>query len=173
MSFKKLLLAASLALVGCPAEDGGGEDGAGTGSSGGSGSGGAMCEPGLIEACLCTDGTPSTQVCLADGSGFSACDCVGMSGSGGGSDGSTGSEGGSATSGDGSSDDGAADSGSGGDSTGSMPECDGSHPLVEGDLRYCEMGNCYCGDFTVRPPFDVCYAMDIADACCPVDVVCY
>jgi hypothetical protein len=38
-------------------------------------------------------------------------------------------------------------------------------------LRY-EGGSCYCGDPRADPPLDVCYAMDLADACCPVDVVC-
>ena len=50
--------------------------------------------------------------------------------------------------------------------------CMGSHPLVEGDMRFCEPGACYCGDPQADPPLDVCYAVDRADACCPVDVVC-
>jgi hypothetical protein len=49
----------------------------------------------------------------------------------------------------------------------------GSHPLVEGDLRYCEAGSCYCGDLSMKPPLDACYAEAIADPCCPVELECY
>lgn len=179
-----LLLSLPLCLFGC---SGGKDDNAGSTAaddSSGSGSGGATCTPGVIDACLCPDMSPSTQICFADGSGFSACDCVGMSGPGEDSGDSAVTGGGSATSDDGSSSDSGSTGGStstsstsstssGNESTGPAPECDGSHPLVDGDLRYCEAGDCYCGDFMVEPPFDVCYAMDIAEACCPVDVVCY
>ena len=164
-------------VAGCPSEEAGDTDGedteAATGgtssgptsSSTATGTGGPACMPGEIQECTCTDGSMSDQICLADGSGFSACDCVGgttepQTGSG--------EDSGSGDSGSGE------DSGSGsGSSTGPMPECDGAHPLVEGDLRYCEKGNCYCGDFSVEPPFDVCFTMDIAEACCPVEVMCY
>lgn len=134
-------------------------------------SGGQSCTPGEIGACLCPGDTPSTQICLADGSGFSACDCVGMSGPDDGSGGPASSGGIETTSGEPTGGD--VDESSGGSSGGPPPECDGSHPLVDGDLRYCEEGHCYCGDFSVMPPFDVCYAMAIAEPCCPVEVVCY
>lgn len=53
-------------------------------------------------------------------------------------------------------------------------ECGGgSHPLVEGDLRYCEEGHYYCGDLMMKPPIDVCYAVTVADPCCPIDLKCY
>ena len=51
--------------------------------------------------------------------------------------------------------------------------CMGSHPIVEGDMRTCEPGSCYCGDLAADPPLDTCFAMDQAEACCPVEVVCY
>jgi hypothetical protein len=171
-------------LAGCPGEESGDTDaddtdpGTGgteatsagpTGSTTAMATGGEMCTPGEIEECSCTDGSTSDRICLSDGSGFSACDCVGgttepQTGS---SDDSGSSEGGSGESSGGG-------SGSGSSTGEPMPECDGSsHPLVDGDLRYCEAGNCYCGDFSVKPPFDVCYPMDIAEPCCPVEVECY
>lgn len=184
MTFRKLLL--PFLVLGCPA-DGDSSEGADTGGTGGtsgtagtggsSSSAGENCMPGLVEACLCPDGGASTQVCLADGSGFSACDCVGVTTMDDDSVGSmtspesTDSTPDTATE---STDEGPAESGSDGSSTGPAPECDGSsHPLVEGDLRYCEAGNCYCGDFSVKPPFDLCYPEAIAAPCCPVEVVCY
>lgn len=56
-----------------------------------------------------------------------------------------------------------------------MAICNGSHPLLRDTppQRYCAPGNCYCGDLTVTPPIDSCYPMEVADACCPVDIVCY
>jgi hypothetical protein len=176
MTFQELFVALAFCVLGCsPDQDGndGAETEPGTAGTTGSSSGGESCMPGQIDACLCPDGTPSTQICLADGSDFSACDCVSATGEDD-SGGSSGSGGVSGTSDDGSSDEGPADSGTGGSSTGGPPpECDGEHPLVDGELRYCEAGNCYCGDFSVEPPFDVCYVEAIAEACCPVDVVCY
>ncbi|MBO6934852.1 MAG: hypothetical protein JJ863_07750 [Deltaproteobacteria bacterium] len=44
--------------------------------------------------------------------------------------------------------------------------CMGTHPLVDGDRRYCEAGDCYCG----TP--DNCYPAATAAACCMVDPVC-
>jgi len=41
------------------------------------------CTPGEKIACECPDGTPSTQTCKDDGSGFGDCECSGESGSGG------------------------------------------------------------------------------------------
>jgi hypothetical protein len=167
-------------LAACPGEESGDTDGsadteASSGTSVGptsstttSGTGGETCTPGEIQECACTDGSMSDQICLSDGSAFSACDCVGGTtepATGSGSEDSGSSEGGSS---EGSS------SGSESSTGEPMPECDGSsHPLVDGDLRYCERGNCYCGDFSVEPPFDVCYPMDIAEPCCPVEVECY
>jgi hypothetical protein len=123
--------------------------------------------------CACPDGSSSTQICLSNGSGYSACACVGMTtaddqGRSGSSEGSSGSSGSGATDGDSS-----GTSTDGGSTQGPAPECDGAHPLVDGELRYCEPGNCYCGDFSVDPPFDVCYAPEIAESCCPVEVECY
>lgn len=44
------------------------------------------CEENTVKACLCDDGTGSTQVCASDGSKWSACTCEsGGAGSGGGS----------------------------------------------------------------------------------------
>lgn len=176
-----LFLTLALAPLGCTNEndDTSTSTGTSTGTSGDL-TGGNSCVPGEIAACLCPDDTPSTQICLADGSDYSACDCIGtMTGGGTGTGGDTSSGGGTGDStGSTTSDDGSTDGTSvtddGGTSTGGPPpECDGSHPLVEGDLRYCEQGFCYCGDFMVDPPFDVCYAAEIAEPCCPVDVVCY
>ena len=50
--------------------------------------------------------------------------------------------------------------------------CMAQHPLVEGDRRYCEPGSCYCGDLDRVPPLDACYDASVAEACCPVAVVC-
>jgi hypothetical protein len=55
---------------------------------------------------------------------------------------------------------------------GGMVICMGQHPLVEGDRRYCETGSCYCGDLDREPPLDACYDASVAEACCPVAVVC-
>jgi hypothetical protein len=173
MTLHKLFLALALGLSGCsPNEAGDAGDGSSGTSATGSSSGGESCIPGEIQACLCPDESASTQICLADGSDFSACDCVSATSNADDSAGS-GSGGTSETTGDASTGEGTTDGGTTGASTGPAPECDGSHPLVDGDLRFCEAGNCYCGDFSVRPPFDVCYAMEIAEPCCPVEVVCY
>ena len=176
------LVAFFVASLGCPAEDSaegdtdtttGGTTGVAPTTTGSTTSttaaettstGQPVCEPGALEACACADGTSSNQICLADGSGFSACDCVGVGTTAGGD--SSGSSDGSS----GMSSDAASDTGSTGEPP---PECDGAHPIVEGDLRFCERGNCYCGVFDVEPPFDTCYPMDIAEPCCPVEVVCY
>ena len=186
MTFHKVLLALPLLALGCPADDDdANEDGADTGGSTGTEEGGTntptdsgeSCTPGQVEACLCPDMSGSTQICLSDGSGFSACDCVGGDDDEGSADSASSAEssGGGETSASGSSDEGVGDSGTeAGASEGPMPECDGSsHPLVDGDLRYCEPGNCYCGDFSVDPPYDTCYMEAIAEPCCPVEVVCY
>lgn len=181
MTLPRLLALVPVLLFACSTEGAGDDDGAGTASDESStgdpgGTEGGGCTPGEVQACLCPDQSGSTQVCLADGSGYSACDCVGDSGADDDSAGTTeASDGAAETSSAGSSDDGAVDGGSdSGTTAGPMPECDGSsHPLVDGDLRYCEPGNCYCGDFSVDPPYDTCYVMEIAEPCCPVEVVCY
>jgi|GEM_PF-6136493 len=58
-------------------------------------------------------------------------------------------------------------------SGGPGPACTGSHPIVDGEMRYCERGDCYCADFEARPVIEFCFPADIAEPCCPVDVVCY
>lgn len=162
----------SLVALGCPVEEDPGDGANAATSSSGSGASSESgmvesCTPGEIDACLCPGDIPSTQICLADGSGFSACDCVPSSDSSDGGDGTTTSSGDTTSAG-------MTDTGDGSSSSGGPPpECNGEHPLVEGDLRYCERAFCYCGDFSFDPPFDDCYAMEIAEACCPVDVVCY
>src|SRR5688500_15317972 len=47
--------------------------------------------------------------------------------------------------------------------------CNGTHPLVRSaePTRYCDPGNCYCGDLSRTPPLDACYPMGVSDACCP------
>ena len=52
--------------------------------------------------------------------------------------------------------------------------CNGTHPLVRTTppTRYCAPGTCSCGDLAMDPPLDVGYPMDVADACCPVAIVC-
>ena len=121
---------------------------------------------------------------MPDGSGYSACECGGTTTATSTSAGSTSTStagttaGSEETAGRGSSEGGgsgtSAADGSG-SSEGPPPECNGSHPLVEGDLRYCERGHCYCGDLDAMPPVDVCYATEIAEACCPegIELVCY
>ena len=37
----------------------------------------SVCTPGAARSCLCADGTVGSQVCLNDGSGFTACACGG------------------------------------------------------------------------------------------------
>lgn len=44
--------------------------------------------------------------------------------------------------------------------------CTGTHPLLDGSRRYCESGDCFCGD-----P-DNCFPMEIASTCCSVTPVC-
>lgn len=183
MTWRALALTMPLFLLACVTTDAGdtgagssgSESGSTSASGGSSGSSSESCMPGEIDACLCPDQTPSTRICLADGMSYSECDCTGGSATTASStESATSAEttGPSESSGDGSSE--GSDSGTDASSSeGPPPECDGSHPLVDGDLRYCEMGNCYCGDFSVRPAFDVCYAEDIAQPCCPVEVVCY
>lgn len=53
--------------------------------------------------------------------------------------------------------------------------CIGDHPEVEGEMRFCLEGHCYCGNFEVEPPIDVCYGEMVADVCCPGDIIleCY
>jgi hypothetical protein len=178
MNARALLISIAFCALGCSAE-GDGDSGANEASSGGQ-----SCDPGLISECTCTDGSMSTQTCMPDGSGYSECECGGgtttSSSTSAGSMATTttgmsaGSEDTAGASTDaGSGDTSAADGSS--SSEGPPPECNGSHPLVEGDLRYCERGHCYCGDLEAMPPVDVCYAMEIAEACCPdgIELVCY
>lgn len=56
-----------------------------------------VCAPGKAETCTCPGGTPSSQACKADGTGYEACQCgaAGGGGSGGGASGAAGSGGGS------------------------------------------------------------------------------
>jgi hypothetical protein len=174
MRTKSLALVA-LFLLACPGDADDGDTAAD------SGSGGVMCDPGIIQDCACPDGSQSMQTCNAEGTGFSACECGGTEGATSAGSTSSSTSGGTTTSAGSTADTGEGSSGGGSDSGGQDSssdggiECMGSHPLVEGDLRYCERGDCYCGDLQARPPVDVCYAMDIAEACCPegIELVCY
>jgi hypothetical protein len=47
------------------------DDNGGSGGAGGSGA----CPQGQIASCACDDGSPGEKACLADGSGYGACDC--------------------------------------------------------------------------------------------------
>lgn len=82
----------------------GGAGGAGgIGGAGGLGSGGAgekVCVPGKQDECACPGGTKGVQACLADGSGYSACECAGAGGAGG-AGGATGGAGGAVPCGNG------------------------------------------------------------------------
>jgi len=171
MRLHSLSFSLAVVLFGCSVNDDT-DDGADTdpAASTSASSGGQICEPGQIEACLCPGDSPSTQICLGDGSGYSECDCVGMMSA----TGSGGSTGPGTTNGADESTSGGPQDTEGDSSTGGPPpECDGVHPTVEGDLRFCERGFCYCEDLTVEPAFDTCYPADIAEPCCPVEVVCY
>ena len=191
------------ALAGCPASDDASSDsGAMTEgeATAGSDGGDATCTPGAQVACVCTSGDQGIQICNEDGSAFDACDC-GDGTSGGTSVGGTDGDGTTTSAADDGSSGGDTmmpDTGAQACTPG-VPEpcdcpngpgfqrcnemgelgecmcCDGTHPLVEGDLRYCEMGDCYCGALQANPPIDVCYDQMMAELCCPGDIelVCY
>ncbi len=190
-------------LAGCPvSEDASTDSGAMTesDSTAGSDDGDTTCTPGAQVACVCTSGDQGIQICNADGSAFDACDC-GEDTSGGTSSGSpddTGTTTAVADDSSGGSDSSTSDTGMDMctpgvpepcdcpngpgfrrcDDVGELGEClccEGTHPLVEGDLRYCEAGDCYCGALRAIPPIDVCYDQMVADLCCPgdIDLVCY
>lgn len=182
MSHRTSALILTLCLFGCPA-DGEGDDAAGTGETDPT-SGGGGCTPGEVSPCACPDGTQSQQTCAADGNAFGACACGGSTdstttASSSSTTASTTTDPSSTTTGTdeesgGSSDAGSSESGTAaGSSDGPTPECTGSHPIVEGEMRYCEEGNCYCNDTVSPVPSESCFPEDIADACCAVELVCY
>lgn len=172
-----------LCLLGCATE--GGDEGAGTMATEETG-GGNGCTPGAINPCACPDGTQSQQTCEASGDAFGACEC-GTSTSATTTSASTTSgtttstttssstttpdDTGESTAGD--SEDSGTTASDESSSTGPAPECNGTHPIVEGDLRYCEKGDCYCNDLVSPVPSENCFPADIADACCAVELVCY
>ena len=90
-----LLLAASIASI--PVACASGEEDVGNGGQAPADAGidksNTACTPGKQELCLCLGGEQGVQTCRDDGSGFDACECVGLGGSGGGSAGSGGASG--------------------------------------------------------------------------------
>lgn len=172
-----------LCLLGCASE--GGDEGAGTADTEETTGGGNGCTPGAINPCACSDGTQSQQTCAVSGDAFGPCECgtstsattTSASTTSGTTTTSTTS---STTTPDDTGESTAADSEDSGttasdesSSTGPAPECNGTHPIVEGDLRYCEKGDCYCNDQVSPVPSENCFPADIADACCAVELVCY
>lgn len=72
-----LLLPLSLLLPGCPDDPVVSGDGGSSSSGSDSTETAGACTPGQTMTCPCPGGEAGTQVCVADGSGFGACQCEG------------------------------------------------------------------------------------------------